>query len=151
MSSQANITLFDGAVPPVSHTFVPLGSAVSEKEGAVARWRELIASVPFEANARITTFEKTLRSGVKRVEIRIEVPVMESISGQNAFGYTAPPKVAFTDQLSIVGYFSGRSAIANRRLIKQLAANMLNNVSTSVAAATAGPAAELIDSGITGS
>lgn len=151
MSSQANIVVFDGATPPVSHTMVPLGSSVDPKLGHVARWRELLASVPIEANPRITTFERKLRNGVNRVEIRVEIPVMESVAGQNSFGYTAPPKVAHTVQFSAVGYYSSRATIADRRLAKQVLANLLNNVSTSVATATAGPAAELIDSGITAS
>lgn len=149
MSSQANITIFDGAASPVSHTFTPLGSGVDAKIGHVARWRELLASVPIGASPRVSTFEKTLRNGFQRIEVRVEVPVMESISGQNSAGYTAPPKIAFIDQVSFVGYFSPRSAPGNRRLAKQLLTNLLNNVATTVPAPLTGPAAELIDSGIT--
>lgn len=151
MSSQANITVFDGAATPVSHTFIPLGTGVDEKLGTLAKWRESLASVPLAANARITTIDKALKNGITRYEIRVEVPVMESVSGQNAAGYTAAPKVAYTDTISAVCYFSDRSTIAGRRLVKQILANLLNNVSTSVAAASAGPAAELIDQGITAS
>lgn len=151
MSTQTTITVFDGAATPVVHHFTALGSSADAKLGQVARWRELLAAVPLGASPRITSFEKTLRNGYQRVEIRAEIPVMESIAGQNAAGYTAPPKIAFVDQVSFVGYFSPRSAPANRRLAKQIIANMLNNISTTVAAATTGPAAELIDSGITAS
>lgn len=151
MSAQASITVFDGAAPPVSHVFTALGSSTDPKVGTVAKWRELLVSVPLGATPRITTFAKTLRNGVERIEMRVEIPVMESISGQNAAGYTAPPKIAFVDQVSFVGYFSPRSAPGNRRLAKQFIANLLNNIATTVTAATTGPAAELIDSGITAS
>lgn len=151
MSSQANITVFDGAATPVSHTLVPLGVAVDDALGNVAKWRENLAAVPLYANVRVSTMQKTLKSGIERVEIRVEVPVMEAVSGQNAAGYTAAPKVAFTDSVSFVGYFSERSTSANRRLAKQILTNLLSNVSTTVAAPSTGPAAELIDSGITAS
>lgn len=151
MSSQANITVFDGAATPVSHTLVPLGVSNDVSLGMVAKWRENLAPVPLYANVRVSTMQKVLKSGIERVEIRVEVPVMEAVSGQNSLGYTAAPKVAFTDSVSFVGYFSERSAQANRRLAKQILVNLLNNVSTSVPAATIGPAAELIDSGITAS
>lgn len=150
MSAQANITVFDGAASPISHTFTPISSAEEALLGTVARWRESVLSVPLYANARITTLVKQLRKGGQtRVELRVEIPVMESISGQNSAGYTAAPKVAYTNQVSFVGYFNERATIQERRLAKQFIANLLNNVATTVTAATAGPAAELIDQGIT--
>jgi len=151
MSAQANIVIFDGAATPVSHTFVPLGSSVDPILGRVAAWREILASVPLYANATAQTTVKKLKSGAQRLEIRFQVPVMESVSGQNAAGYTAAPKVAYVNVGSAVFYFNERATPAERRLVKQLVANSLNNVSTSVAAATTGVAAELIDSGITAS
>lgn len=151
MSAQANIVAFDGAVAPVSHTFVGLGNEKDPALGNVAMWREAILANPLYANARITTYSKVLKSGVNRVELRVEVPVMESVGAQNASGYTAPPKVAFTDQVSLVGYFHERSGIANRRLARQLCVNVSNNVSVTTPAATAGVASELFDQNITAS
>lgn len=151
MSAQANIVAFDGAATPASHTFIPLGSFQDAKLGNLARWRELLASVPLYANARVTTFDKALKSGVSREEIRVEVPVMESVSGVNAAGYTAAPKVAYINQVSLVAYFDARATPAERRLARQLLVNISNNISTSVVAAVAGVASELVDSGITAS
>lgn len=151
MSAQTNIVVFDGAAVPVSHTFVPIGSKNDEKLGLVAFWREALAAVPIFANVRLTTFFKKLRGSMERCEIRVEVPVMESVSGQNAAGYTAAPRVAYVNQVSVVCYFHERATIAERRLAKQVVTNLLNNVSTSVAAPSVGPAAELVDQGITAS
>lgn len=149
MSAQANIVAYDGAGTPVSHTFGPLGTKTDAQFGDQAFWREALTTVPIGANAKVSTSVKKLKSGIQRVELRVEVPVMESISGQNSAGYTAAPKVAYTNQIAAVCYFSDRATIAERRLAKQLLTNILNNVSTSVAAPTTGPAAELIDQGIT--
>lgn len=145
MSQQANITVFDGAATPVSHTLV--GESVERSvEGAnVAKWKESLSGVPDYAQVRITTKKRKLPSGVFRVSARVEVPVMESISGQNSSGYTAPPKVAYTDTVEVVGYFHERGTLAGRRLVRQIAVNLCGNVATSVAAATTGPIPELFD------
>jgi hypothetical protein len=151
MSAQANILAFDGAATPVLHTFVPLGTTNDPKIGLIAYWREALSALPIMANVRITTFFKKLKNGMERVEVRVEVPVMETISNQNAAGYTAAPKVAYVNQFSLVGYFHERASIAERRLIRQIAVNAGNNVTTTVAAATAGVVSELVDQGIVAS
>lgn len=95
MSAQANIVAFDGAATPISHTFMPIGVVTDSKIGTIASWREALTSVPLYANASCKTFWKDLKNGKSRVEYRVEVPVMESVSGANAFGYTAAPRVAY--------------------------------------------------------
>lgn len=148
MSQQANIVAFDGASTPVQHTFYPIGNTTDEKLGAVSKWREGLSGVPLYAQPRVTTFLKKLKDGKTRCELRVEVPVMEAISNQNAAGYTAAPKIAYVDQVSIVTYFHERSPTTGRRLARMLAVNITNNILTSVAAATAGVASELFDSEI---
>lgn len=144
MSAIANITVYDGASIPVLHTLVPI--SVTRNKGVVeALWREQLASVPTSAQVRATARIEQLKSGVYKTECRVVVPVMESVSGQNAAGYTAPPKVAYENTIVTTGFFHDRSDIAGRRLAKQIMANLLNNVAISVAAATSGPIPELID------
>lgn len=145
MSQLANITAFDGAGTPVSHTLV--GEQIERlADGTIiARWKESLTGVPDYAQIRVTMAKKKLPSGVFRTSIRVEVPVMESVSGQNAAGYTAPPKVAYVNTVDIVGFFHERSLIAERRLVRQLAINVAGNITTSVAAATSGFAPELVD------
>lgn len=144
MSAQANIIAFDGAATPVTHTFVPDGVAVANGE-FTAKWSEKLTTVPDYAQIRVTQVKKKLKSGVYRVATTVEIPVMESISGQNAAGYTAAPKVAFTDVVQVIGYHHERSTIANRRLARQLAVNIAGSVVTSVAPVTTGPVPELMD------
>lgn len=144
MSAIAAITVFDGAPTPVSHTLQPI-SVTKNGNQVLAEWRENNAAVPTYAQLRTSMKLEVLKSGVYRVEQRVVVPVMESISGQNAAGYTAAPKVAFEDQLVIIGYFHQRSTITSRRLARQLAVNLSGNVSTPVAPETTGPLPELFD------
>jgi hypothetical protein len=144
MSAIANLVAFDGQSTPVSHTFV--AESVARERGTVtATYKEATAGVPDYAQGRVTIKRTKLGSGVNRVSTRVELPVMESISGQNSSGYTAAPKVAYVDTMEVVGFFHDRSVIANRRSVRQLAINIAGNVTTSVAAATTGPTPELFD------
>lgn len=151
MSAQANITIFDGASTHVSHTLVGIGTKSDNVLGDQAYWREDLPTVPQMAQVRMATYRRVLKSGVERVELRFETPVMEAINAQNAFGYTAAPKVAHVPMGAAVFYFSPRATSNERKLVKQFVANALNNISTTVASATSGVAAELIHSSITAS
>lgn len=148
MSAQANIVAFDGAATPVTHTLFPIASAINEPGILGADWREGLATVPLYAQIRCSVRQRQLKSGVWQVTTTVVVPVMESISGQNAAGYTAAPKVAYENTMVITGYFNQRATIAERRLVRQLAINIAGNVSTSVAAVAAGPIPELVDQNV---
>lgn len=147
MSNIANIVVFDGAATPVSHTLVPVEVTKDPKTGAItAVWREQLASLPTYAQVTATArLSKTSKSGVWNTDFRVEVPVMESVSGNNAAGYTAAPRVAYRDTSGLYGHYHERGSIAGRRLSRQIVLNIGNNVSTSVAAATAGVLPELFD------
>jgi len=145
MGQQANITVFDGAATPVSHTLVGEGIAL-EKDGALrARWKESLTGVPDYAQVRCAISKRRLPSGTYRLETETTVPVMESVSGQNSSGYTAPPKVAYIDTLRTIGLFHERGVVTGRRLARQLHVNLLGSVSTTVTPVTTGPVPELID------
>lgn len=144
MSAISNITVFDGAATPVSHTLLPV-DVTREKGKVTANWRESLTGIPVYAQVRTTMSLEKLKSGVYKVESRVVVPVMESVSGQNAAGYTAAPKVAYENTVVTTGWFHERSDAVGRRLARQLAVNLDGNISTSVAAATTGPVAELFD------
>lgn len=144
MAQIANITVFDGAASPVSHTLVAI-SVTRDKGKVIALWREQLASLPVYAQVSAVATIEQLKSGVWKTEVRVEVPVMESISGQNAAGYTAAPKVAYVNTTINTSFFHERSDIAGRRLARQLLTNLMGNISTSVAAATSGPVPDLVD------
>lgn len=148
MSAIANITVFDGAGTPVSHTLTAI--SVSRKgDDVLAEWREVNASIPAYASVRASVKLSLLKSGVYKAEARVVVPVMEAVTNQNAAGYTAAPKVAYENTFILTMYAHQRSTVTDRRIAKQIMCNLLNNVSTSVAAATSGPVPDLFDSLIT--
>jgi len=142
MATQANITVFDGASTPVVHTLVTDG--VRQVGNVVtAYWKETQSGVPDYAQIRFTLIKETLKSGVVKTTSRLEVPVMESVSGQNAQGYTAPPKVANVERCEKVQYSHPRSIETTRRVADQMLKNIENNIATSVPPVTAGIVAEL--------
>lgn len=147
MAAVGNIVVFDGASTPVSHTLVAISV---ERTGGklLVQWRENLASLPVEAQVNASlTVEKT-KAGTVVSTFDVRVPVMESVTGANASGYTAAPKVAYTDRNCWVSYAHPRSTVTSRRLARMLLANLSNNVSVSTAAAVAGVVSECVDSGI---
>lgn len=138
MANQAPITVFDGAATPVSHTLNPVDNKVLPDGARLSLYRENLAALPREAQVSCEIWQKELPSKVVETRVRTLVPVMESISGQNASGYTAAPKVAYIDTYETKNYSSPRSTPASKKLAAQLHRNIMNNVSTSVAAVAAG-------------
>lgn len=145
MAAIANVTVFDGATTPVSHTFVPVSVSRDKPNRIKAEWRETGLAVPTIAQPRLTIMLEQLSSGVYRVERKLVVPVMESITGQNVAGYTAQPKIAHELTDVHVGMFHSRSDVAGRRLVRQLGINLDGGIATSVAPVVTGPVAELFD------
>jgi len=148
MAQQANITVFDGATVPVSHTLVALGVKSDSVLGDQAYWRENLGSLPEMAQVQVAAFRKKLKSGFTRSEMRVIVPVMESVSGVNAFGYTASPKLAHGLQAAITLYASPRATYNEKVLLMQILRNLANNVSVTTPAVTAGPFNEMFHSNI---
>lgn len=138
MAQQANIVVFDGAATPVSHTLLPVDNKVLQDGTRVAIWRENLATLPTEAQVRAELKQRQLASGVTETRFRVVFPVMESIGGQNAAGYTAAPKVAYEDSDEYVKYAHKRSTPTSRKVSKQTLMNIMNNVATTVTPVSAG-------------
>lgn len=145
MAQQADITVFDGAPTPVSHVLKAVSIKTGPNGAVTAQWREQLPSVPIDASVRASVNVEQLKSGVYRMDLLVEVPVMESISGSNSAGYTAAPKVAYVNTLRTTGLFHPRSDVSGRRLARQILINIMGNISTSVSAATSGMAPDLFD------
>jgi len=105
-------------------------------------------ALPIIAQPKIFARRRKLKNGIEQVSISVAVPVMEAVSNQNAAGYTAAPKVAYTNTYVFNGYFHERATPSERRLGRMLLTNIMNNVTTSVTATAAGPVAELTDQSI---
>lgn len=147
MTAQAQVQAYDGVQPtPVIHSFLPSEVYKDPKDGSlVATWKEGVTTVPDIAQGRVTMRKRKLPNGMYRLSVKTETPVMEAVNGANASGYTAAPKVAYTNTFECVAHYHERSTIAERRINRQLGINVAQSYVTSVTVATTGPAAELFD------
>lgn len=147
MTQIADIAVYDGAAAPVAHVLAA-ESVTRTGDTIQAVWREKLPTVPDEAQVYAILRIERLKSGVKVVSFETGVPVMESISGQNSSGYTAPPKVAYVDRDVHTKFLHPRSTPLSRQISAQIARNLLNNVPTSVPAVTAGVLADALHKGL---
>ena len=139
MAQQSAITVFDGAVTPVSHTLVPVDNKVLKDGTRLSIWRENNAALPVEAQVRIELYQREFpASKVTETRAVVVVPVMESVSGQNAQGYTAAPKVAYEDKSELRVLAHRRSTVTSRRICRQILNNLMTNTSTTVPPVSAG-------------
>lgn len=144
MSAIGTMSVYDGQATPVAHNL--LAESVSRDGTTVtATYKESLTGVPDYAQITMVVKRQKLGSGINRVSTRVSIPVMESVSGVNAAGYTAAPKVAYTDTVEIIGFFHERSLISGRRSARQLALNAAGSIGTSVTPITIGPVPELFD------
>lgn len=106
MSAIAPIVINDGKATPVAHTFYP-GSPL----GGVIRYREQISGIPYNAQASIgilQRFDERNISAVNKTRIVMEIPVQEVAGSANSQGYTAQPKVAFSEKIICEVFSPGR-------------------------------------------
>lgn len=144
MAAIAPIAVYDGAATPVLHNLYPV-SITREKGKVVAYWRETLPNVPIYAQVAVFATVERMKSGVWKTECRVEVPVMESVAGNNSAGYTAAPKVAYVNTSLTTGFFHERSDVTGRRTARQIGVNVMGNIATTVAPATTGFMPDLFD------
>jgi hypothetical protein len=123
MSAIAAIVISDGQATPVAHTFNPVASAPN------AFYRESQSGLALIGQGRISTPVKFSQSGdgVNRVTVKLELPALETITAQNAQGYTAAPKVAYTNTAFVTFLLPGRGTAAQRKDLRVLLTNLLAN------------------------
>jgi len=150
MGSIAQVQASDGEDTAVLHTFNPI-FVRNEGGKQVAFYRQDVSGVPLEAQPTLTVSQETLRSGLPKYSVRLVTPVMEAVNGQNAAGYTAPPKVAYSVTSEFVTYGPPRSTKQQRKNSRMMLAAIMLGVDTAWSAGildNVGPAVELIDSGV---
>lgn len=137
MAQIADITVYDGEATPVAHTFYADHVEYSGSD-LTALYAEKVPGVPEYAQGTILLSRKKVGSGMIRAACRVNLPVMESVAGQNLSGYTAAPKVAYVDSNEDVQWSHPRSLAQGRQNAKQIMRNLLANLSTTQPATTAG-------------
>lgn len=120
MSLQSNVVINDGQTVPVAKTFLPRGA-----DAALAIWKDTSPGISIGMpGITLSNRESEGSNGAYRVEVRLTIPVLETISG-DAGGYTPSPKVAY--KMFFKGEFvsPSRATLQNRKDLVALAKNLL--------------------------
>lgn len=120
MSAIANIAIQDGKSKPDTHTFIPI------KSGLESQWRENQPGLPLVGQAVISSVLKlNPQNGLNRVKLVLELPALETAAAANSQGYTAAPKVAYSNRVTIEMVLPSRGTDVQRRDLRVLAQNLL--------------------------
>jgi len=131
MSAMTNLLVKDDAATPTEFTLVP----VTDTPYPV--WRANVANVPLVAQPRVTCMVDQLKNGGYKVQLKLEVPVMETLgaSGTSA-GYVAPPKVAYVNTMITSMFVDGRSTSQDRSNLLKMLVGLLQGASSTTATGT---------------
>jgi len=92
MSAIAGFSLTDAQATPVSHTFVPLTHSRDEFV-----WRESGVSSVLAATLCSMAFLRVKgNAALEKIRVKVQVFALETATGNNADGYTAAPKLAYS-------------------------------------------------------
>jgi hypothetical protein len=143
MTAMSNISVYDGEDTPVQHTFLPVSSDRDNGKNE-AVWRENLSGVGLEAQPTVRLGTQRLRSGVYKVDLEVALPTQEVVTGSNAAGYSAAPKVAHVPRGKITFFFDERATQTERKNVRMIISNILR-ASTASNASGSGPGEEAVD------
>lgn len=118
MPAFADIVINDGATTPVAKTF-----SVKKTVGTLSMWEERSSGIPV-AYTKLQSETKDSDT-VRRVKLAIALPVLETVSGVNAQGYTPAASVAFTVRANVEYILPQRCSLQNRKDINAFIKNAL--------------------------
>ncbi len=123
MAQIANLTLADGKTPTAeNHVYNPKGVNPPMYK------RDSVAGQPASAWEGISVKVKLAQgSSPNIIDLELQVPVMEQVTGGTSSGYVAPPRVAHVMKAKMSFYLDNRSETAGRKDLRVLAMNLLNN------------------------
>lgn len=122
MSQIAPISVADGKATPATHVFNPVTSAPE------AFYRESNSALPMVGQGTMSSMLKTQpQAAVQRIRIKLALPALETASGQNASGYTAAPKVAYSNDVVVEFILNSRGTVDQRKDLRVMLSNLLKD------------------------
>jgi hypothetical protein len=122
MSAQSSLVLNDGQSTPVAKTFSARGADMQ-----LAVWKDIASGISIGfPTVTLSNKERNGSNGTYRVEARVTLPVLETISG-DAGGYTPSPKVAYTMLGKVELISPNRATVQNRKDLRAFVANLMGN------------------------
>lgn len=121
MSAIAAITIADGKATPENHTFNPIES------GVASMYRTGVSTLPLIGQEVIRVTQKKVNPQVQSVVVALDLPALETATGENSEGYTAAPKVAYVNRCTLTFMLPVRGTAAQRTDLRTLVKNLLAN------------------------
>lgn len=122
MAAQANLVLNDGQTTPVAKTFSNRGADLS-----LAKWKDISGGIAIGMpEVTLGSKENASSSGSYKTELRIILPVLETLSGDSG-GYLAVPKIAYKMFGKVELVSPNRATLQNRKDIFAFVANAMAN------------------------
>lgn len=121
MSAIQNITVADGKGTPQDHELIPVTA------GTNASWRENASGLPLVGQMTLVSALKTTSNGINRVKLVLDIPALETVTAANSSGYTAAPKVAYSNRVVIEFVLPSRGTDDQRRDLRVMLSNLLQN------------------------
>jgi len=122
MTAIAAIVINDGATTPVAHTFNPVASSPD------ALYRESIVGLALLGQGTIkVVLVSDKGNGLNKVRLTIDLPALEVVSGVNSLGYSAAPKVGYSDRVNVDFILPSRATAQQRKDLRVLLMNALAN------------------------
>lgn len=122
MSQIANISIADGKATPTTHVFGPVTSAPE------AMYRESLVGLPLIGQGVLSSLLKSQANApIQRVRVKLSLPALETATGQNASGYTAAPKVAYSNDVIVDFLLPSRGTPDQRKDLRVMLSNLLKD------------------------
>lgn len=121
MSAIATITIADGKGTPENHVYNPIES------GPQSMYRTAVSTLPLIGQEVLKVHTKKVSPQVQSVTLMIDLPALETATDANSSGYTAAPKVAYTNRVTCTFMLPVRGTAAQRIDLRTLLKNALAN------------------------
>lgn len=121
MAAIAAITIADGKGTPLNHVFNPIASGIE------SMFRTANADLPLVGQEKLALRMKKVNPSVDAVVIGLELPALETATSANSSGYTAAPKVAYSNRATVTFMLPARGVKAQRTDLRVLLMNLLAN------------------------
>lgn len=121
MASIANIVIADGKATPLNHTYVPI------QDGPESILRTQDSTLPLIGQEVIKVKVGAVNVNVNKTELSIDLPALETATAANSSGYTAAPKVAYTNRVVVSFMLPTRGTAGQRTDLRVLLKNLLTN------------------------
>lgn len=125
MAQMADLIINDGQTTPVAQTFSP-----ASHDATTYVWRQStnVASILGAAVFSLAKLRVKGNGGLEKYRVRMFIPVLEVVTGNNSLGYSAAPRLAYS--MSSINDFTipSRAPIPQRKDLLALSRGIIQSI-----------------------